>query len=86
MQATSDWPNGIIWTAPFSLIRSRGKYLRGFGIHSIGRIDRDPSYCTSRPVTTVITFIEREDWLSRRRWRRWPEPGHVCTSGVSHIP
>ena len=34
VQAASDWSTGILTTAPFSLTRSRGEYLRVVGIHS----------------------------------------------------
>ena len=43
MQSASDWPNGIISTAPFLLTGNRGEYLKVFGIHSDGRIDREIS-------------------------------------------
>ena len=36
MSVASEWPNGIISTAPFSLTRSRGEYLKVVGIHSEG--------------------------------------------------
>ena len=36
MRAASDWPNGIILTAPILLTGSRGEYLRVVGIHSDG--------------------------------------------------
>ena len=36
VQAASDWPNGIISTAPFSLPGSRGEYIRVVGIYSDG--------------------------------------------------
>ena len=36
MCAASDWPNGIISTAPFLLTGNRGEYLGVVGIHSDG--------------------------------------------------
>ena len=36
MRAASDWPNGILSTAPFLLTGNRGEYLRIVGIHSDG--------------------------------------------------
>ena len=36
VQVASDGPNGIIWTAPFSLTGNRGEYFRVVGIHGDG--------------------------------------------------